>query len=408
MDWVLSSAAERNVGWASAHQIVFGDVLKWWAKAHPTFTAFESNRMVDLPYERLGPRKAIPSYWNRPEDQPTDRLYLHLGESPFPPMEAVVEAIRQAATEINYYPDTHTTVLRDDLAAYVGHDIRAENIIVGNGSDDLIQLVVQTFLPPGGTIVSFEPTFFYYGFCTAREGARYAPLFRRRANGYDLPPMDQVRSHFERENPDIVFLANPNNPTGGLVESERVLELVDSSPGVVVIDECYFEFSDQTVVNRVRDWENLIVLRSLSKSFSLAGVRIGYAVAYRDRIEAMERMALTFPVSAIAQVAGRAALREARTMRKRVETIAAWRTELARRFQSLGLEVFPSHTNFLLVSSGHTVSIPDDCASRLAKRGILVSDQSGTPGVEGTALRIAVPNPDQMERLVRELSHLVA
>ena len=259
-----------------------------------------------------------------------------------------------------------------------------------------------------GTIVSFEPTFFYYGFCTAREGARYAPLFRRRAKGYDLPPMDQIHSHLEREKPDIIFLANPNNPTGGLVESDRVLELIDSSAGFVVVDECYFEFSGQTVVDRVCDYENLIVLRSLSKSFSLAGVRIGYAIACRERIEAMERMALTFPVNAIAQVAARAALREARTMRQRVETIAAWRTELARRLEDLGLEVFASHTNFLLVSSGHTVSIPDDCASRLAKRGILVSDQSRTPGVEGTALRIAVPNPDQMERLVHELSRLVA
>jgi histidinol-phosphate aminotransferase len=363
--------------------------------------------MVDLPYQRLGRRKLIPSYWNRSGGEPADRLLLHLGESPFPPTAGVVEAIRQAAAEVNYYPDTNAVALREDLAGYVAHDVQAENIIVGNGSDDLIQLIVQTFLPSGGTVFSFEPTFFYYGFCTARAGGRYAPLSRRRATGYGLPPMGQIRSHIERENPDIVFLANPNNPTGGLVESERVFQLIDLSPAIVVIDECYFEFSGQTVVERVRDCDNLIVLRSLSKSFSLAGVRIGYAVACRDLIEAMERMALTFPVNCLAQVAARAALREVDIMRQRVETIVAWRTELARRLEALGLDVFASHANFLLVSSGRSATIPDDCASRLAKRGILVSDQSTTPGVEGTALRIAVTSPDHAERLLRELGNLV-
>lgn len=363
--------------------------------------------MMDLPYQRLGPRKAIPSYWNRSGDHPADRLYLHLGENPFPPTAGIVEAIRQAAAEINYYPDSNAVALREDLAAYVGHDIGAENIIAGNGSDDLIQLVVQTFLPVGGTVVSFEPAFFYYGFCTGRAGARYAPVFRQRATGYDLPSMDQIRPHLNEEKPDIIFLANPNNPTGGLVSGGRVLELIDSAPGVVVIDECYFEFCCQTVADRVHDRKNLVVLRSLSKSFSLAGVRIGYAIACRDRIEAMERMALTFPANAIAQVAARAALREVNVMRQRVETLIAWRTELTRRLQSLGLEVFDSHTNFVLVSSGPSARLPDNSASLLAERGVLVSDQSATPGVEGTTLRIAVPNSDQMERLVRELDDLL-
>jgi histidinol-phosphate aminotransferase len=363
--------------------------------------------MVDLPYQRLSPRKLIPSYWNRSGGQPADRLLLHLGESPFPPTEGVVEAIRQAAAEVNYYPDTSALALREDLAAYVAHDIRADNIIVGNGSDDLIQLIVQTFLPSGGTVFSFEPTFFYYGFCTARAGGRYTGLFRREGAEYDLPPMAEIQAQLKWENPDIVFLANPNNPTGGLVESERVFQLIDWSPAIVVIDECYFEFSGQTVVERVRDCDNLIVLRSLSKSFSLAGVRIGYAIACRDRIEAMERMALTFPVNCLAQVAARAALREVDIMRQRVETLVAWRTELACRLEALGLEVFASHANFLLISSGCSARIPDDCASRLAKRGILVSDQSTTPGVEGTALRIAVTSPEHAERLLRELGHVL-
>ncbi|MFH1743749.1 MAG: histidinol-phosphate transaminase [bacterium] len=363
--------------------------------------------MMDLPYRNLAPRKAIPSYWNPPADQP-DRLYLHLGESPFPPTEEVRKAICEAAGAVNFYPDTNAALLREDLARYVGYGICPENILAGNGSDDLIQLVVQTFLPKGGTIVSFEPTFFYYKFCTIREGERYSPLFRKRAAGYDLPPMDQVRSHLQQEKPDIVFLANPNNPTGGLVDRDRVMQLIECCPGIAVVDECYFEFSGQTVIDCVQNHPNLIVLRSLSKSFSLAGVRIGYAVSCRDRIEAMERMALTFPVNAIAQAAARAALRDTDTMRRRVTDLIEWREELARQLKALGLEVFASHTNFLLLSSGRSIAIPDGCALSLAKQGILVSDQSNTPGIEGFALRITVGRPDQMERFVREIGDLIS
>ncbi|HPA44675.1 MAG TPA: histidinol-phosphate transaminase [bacterium] len=359
--------------------------------------------MTELPYRSLSARKAVPSYWHRPGEQ----ICLHLGESPFPPTDAVQRAICDAAGAANYYPDTNAVALRDDLAGYVGHNVCPEQIIVGNGSDDLIQLTVQTFLPKGGTVVSFEPTFFYYGFCTAREGERYAPMFRRRADKYDLPPMEEIHSHIQREKPDLVFLANPNNPTGGLVDRDRVLQLLQRTPGTLVVDECYFEFAGQSVVDLIQEHSNLIVLRSLSKSFSLAGVRIGYAVACRERIDALERMALTFPVNAIAQTAARAALRETEIMRERIGKIITWRENLARELNQLGLDVFPSHTNFLLVCSGLLNKIPDDCALCLSKRGILVSNQTHTPGIEGTALRITVGTPDQLERLLQEIREFV-
>ena len=359
--------------------------------------------MTELPYRSLSARKAVPSYWHRPGEQ----ICLHLGESPFPPTESVQQAIRDAASVANYYPDTNAVALRDDLAGYVGHKVRPEQIIVGNGSDDLIQLVVQTFLSKGGTVVSFEPTFFYYGFCTAREGERYAPMFRRRADRYNVPGMEEIHSHLQKEKPDLVFLANPNNPTGGLVDRQHVFQLLEWTPGILVVDECYFEFAGLSVVDLIHEHENLIVLRSLSKGFSLAGVRIGYAVACRERIDAMERMALTFPVNAIAQTAARAALRETEIMRERIRQIVAWRKNLACELIRLGLDVFPSHTNFLLVCSGLLNKIPDDCALRLSERGILVSDQTHTPGIEGTALRITVGTPGQLERLLQEIREFV-
>ncbi len=359
--------------------------------------------MSKLPHHNLKRRKSIPSYWNPPDSGDSERLYLHLGESFFPPTDNVVDAICDTANSINYYPDTNAVRLRRDLAEYLGDGIEPENIIAGNGSDDLIQLVIQTFLPPGGTVVSFEPTFFYYSFCTAREGARYAPMFRDRGRDYDLPPMGEIITHFHQETPDIVFLANPNNPTGGLIDEERVSQLIAHSPGIIVIDECYFEFCSESVVSQIHRCKNLIILRSLSKSFSLAGVRIGYAAACRELIEPMENMALTFPVNAIAQAAARAALRDTETMRERVGQIIDYRDELTTRIKSLGLEVFTSHTNFLLISSGRSVNLADNCAESLAHKGILVSDQSATPGIEGTAIRVTVTDPDHIERLVGEL-----
>jgi len=359
--------------------------------------------MVELPYHNLEPRKAIPSYWNPPDDGPEERLYLHLGESPFPPTPNVVEAICRAAESVNYYPDTNAVLLRRDLADYVGHGVTPENIIVGNGSDDLIQLIFQTFLPRRGKVFTLEPTFFYYGFCSARLGAHYIPLVRESAPDYDLPPMGEILTFVFEVAPNIIFLANPNNPTGALVDEERVSRLIARAPHIIVVDECYFEFCSQTVVEQIHTCKKLIVLRSLSKSFSLAGVRVGYAVACRELIEAMENMALTFPVNAIAQAAARTALRETDIMKERVEKTRMWRNKLSIEILSLGLDVSTSHTNFLLISSGGSIRLADDCAERLAQKGILVSDQSATPGMEGTAIRVTVTDPGRIQRLVGEL-----
>ncbi|MFB3786275.1 MAG: histidinol-phosphate transaminase [bacterium] len=349
----------------------------------------------------LPPRHDIPSFW-RPHT--LDTIFLHLGENPFSPTGRVQQAIAEAARHANRYPDTNGLALRVRLAEYVDHGLRPENILLGNGSDELIDLAVVAFADPSRPVATFEPSFFVYAFAAQRHGIPVLTL--ERAGDCALPPCASALSMVKNEAVSLTFIANPNNPTGTLTPRGRLVEYLDQWPGIVTVDECYFEFCGETVVDLIPQHENLLIIRSLSKSFGLSGLRLGYAVGQEKTVDILARHAMTFPVNALAQAAGLAALEEVEIHRERIRGLIQARAILRRDLEALGLEVLPSHANFLLTLWPETP--PDRHPARLlAERGILVSDQSAALNLGRPALRLALGTPDENRRLLEAVRDLL-
>lgn len=347
----------------------------------------------------LPPRKDIPSFWR--EETP-NQTYLHLGEFPLGPTPKVLKAISQAAQNANRYPDTNAVRLRRKLADYIGHGIESKNILVGNGSDDLIDLAVITYVRPEMVVLTFEPSFFVYRFAGLRHGGQVFSV--QRDSKFAIP--ESLDPSLNQLPIALSFIANPNNPTGTCMPRESLLSVLKKLSGMVVVDECYFEFCGETVVDQVKDNPRLIVFRSLSKSFGLSGLRLGYAIAHESVIERMERYAMTFPVNAIAQAAGIAALDDWPEYKKRIQDVVTWREDLQKQLQSLGLEVIASQTNFLLTLWPESAQAINP-AQKLAEAGILVSDQTPAIGLSRPALRIAVGTPEENKRVVEEIRKLM-
>ncbi|MDP8243336.1 MAG: histidinol-phosphate transaminase [Candidatus Hinthialibacter antarcticus] len=335
----------------------------------------------------MPPRIDIPTYWRE-----RDAVYLHLGENPLPPTENVQRAIAAAAQHANRYPDTNCLALRKKLALYVGGNVKPENIIVGNGSDELIDLATVAFTEEGQSVATFEPSFFVYRFAAQRHNRKVARL--ERTVEFDLPNAQSITSDSA-----LTFIANPNNPTGTLTARGHLLAVLDSLPGVKVIDECYFEFSGETVVDLIHERDDLIIFRSLSKSFSLAGLRIGYAIASGALIERLASFALTFPVNIIAQAAAVAALNDVDEMKRRVAQLIEQRDWLAGEMRALGAETLPSYANFILTLWPRDAGLAD----KLRAAGIFVSNQSANIGGERVALRIGVGTREENQRVVDAL-----
>ncbi len=348
----------------------------------------------------LPPRHDIPSYWRPHRD---DAVFLHLGENPFPPTERVCRAIAEAGQCANRYPDTNFRALREKIAEYAMHGVSPDNILCGNGSDELIDLAVVSFSRPDRPVAVFSPTFFVYGFAAQRHSIPVVSI--PRAEDYTLPEYDSLPSDIVQGDYSVTFIANPNNPTGTQTPRERLEEYLHRWPGTIVVDECYYEFSGETVIDLIHERDNLIVFRSLSKSFGLSGLRLGYAVAARNVIDTMERHSMTFPVNVCAQAAGIAALEDVEEYQRRIRELIQRRDRLKQTLEGLGLETIPSRANFILTLWPQTW-MSRQPARLLAEQGILVSDQTAAMNLGRPALRIAVSTEMENERLLQTVRSL--
>ncbi|MBN2326130.1 MAG: histidinol-phosphate transaminase [Candidatus Omnitrophica bacterium] len=343
-------------------------------------------------------RHDIPSFW-RPHGE--NAVFLHLGENPFPPTDRVRKAIIQASEHANRYPDTNCRALREKIAEYAGHGVSPENIIVGNGSDETIDLAIVSFCSPDGPAAIFTPTFFVYEFAALRHASPVVKISL--AADFALPDRRSIPTDLAQQNYSISFIPNPNNPTGALTSRACLIDYLEHWPGIVVVDECYYEYSGETVVDLIHDYPNLLVFRSLSKSFGLSGLRLGYAAACRSIIEAMERHAMTFPINVCAQAAGIAALEDAGIYQRRIAEIIERRDKLQHALQDIGLETLPSYANFLM-TLWPAAWMEKQPAKQLADRGVLVSDQTMNMNLGRPALRIGIGAEDENQRVIQEIT----
>lgn len=328
-------------------------------------------------------------------------IKLDANENPFGPSPKALAALADTRVWNRYATQDE---LRPAIAEYVG--VPEEHIVVGNGADEVIDLVERIFLQPGDCIVDCPPSFEMYGKYAAINGARVLEVPRRDPSptvgaGFSVD-VDEIERAVAREHPKMVLIANPNNPDGSLMPPEQVERLL-SLPAIIVLDEAYSEFSGSSLVERVPSQPNLVVLRTFSKWAGLAGLRIGYCVAPKAIADQVLRTKSPYNVNAAAIVAARASLEDAEYLRGNVRRILAERDRLlAVLARSDVLEPLPTSTNFILcrVRGRSARALRDE----LAQRGILIR-AFGTPRLRDF-VRVSVGTPEQDDALLSALNEM--
>ncbi len=321
-------------------------------------------------------------------------------ENPYPLPDAVKARVSAALgrVAINRYPDGSADGVKRALR--IAMDIpEAAGVLLGNGSDELIQIIVSALAKPGAVVLAPEPSFVMY-----RMDALYAST---RFVGVPLRPdfsldRDAMLAAIEREAPAVVFVAYPNNPTGNLFAAPDIEAIVEASPGLVVIDEAYYAFADGTFLDRVRDFPNLLLLRTLSK-VGMAGIRLGYAVADPAWIAELNKVRQPYNVNAFTQAAVEALLADTRWIAEQAAVIRAERSRLESALARLpGIRVPATQTNFVLARVNDATRIFDG----LKARRILIKNLHGWHPLLENCLRITVGTPAENDLLLSALAEL--
>lgn len=304
--------------------------------------------------------------------------------------------VPEAGDDLHRYPDPANRELKGAIAR--AEDLPAERVWLGNGSDEVIDVLVRTLVSPGEAVVVVEPT---YGVYAARARTHDVRVRTARLDaGWDLDVDAAARA---AEGAKLVLLCSPNNPTGGRLSPSRILELVERCRALVAVDEAYVEFdTGPSLARRAGEPERLAVLRTFSKAWGLAGARVGWMAASPALVGWMDRAGLPYPLSSLSARAALRALERREEMERRVERIREERERLRERLGSAGLEVLPSDANFLLFR----VDEPGRVQARLARdHGVVVRDRSDLPGLDG-GLRVSVGTPEENDRFLEGLEEV--
>jgi histidinol-phosphate aminotransferase len=321
-------------------------------------------------------------------------VQLNTNENPYPPPDELVadvtESVRHAAATLNRYPDRDAVDLRRDLAAYLsastGVLLHERNVWAANGSNEILQQILQSFGGPGRSALGFEPSYSMHPIIAAGTRTDWIPTPRR--SDFSLDTKAAARIIAERR-PDLVFVTSPNNPTGGSIPLAELELLLESAPGIVVVDEAYAEFSAQpSAVGLLQRYPaKLIVSRTMSKAFAFAGGRLGYLAATPAVVDALQLVRLPYHLSTLTQAAARAALRHADATLESVAKLAAERDRVVESLQGLGFLPVPSDANFVLF--GHFAEPSVSWRSYL-DQGVLIREI----GIEGH-LRVSIGTPEE-------------
>ena len=334
------------------------------------------------------------------------RVRLNTNENPYPPPPALVAdvtaAVAEAAAGLHRYPDRDAIALRADLASYLtastGVALSVANLWAANGSNEVLQQILQAFGGPGRTALGFEPSYSMHPIIAAGTRTEWVPAPRRADFALDTPAAAALLAD---RGPDVAFVTSPNNPTGGSIPLDELRVLIAAAPGLVVVDEAYAEFSSRPSAVRLLEEfpAKLIVSRTMSKAFAFAGGRLGYLAAAPAVVEALQLVRLPYHLSVLTQAAARAALRHADDTLRSVHALAAERDRVMDSLRDLGFSVVPSDANFVLF--GQFTDAPATWQSYV-DAGVLIRDV-GIPG----HLRVTIGTPAENDAFLAASKEIV-
>lgn len=332
------------------------------------------------------------------------RVRLNTNESPEPPPAAFRDAVAAEVSRADWhrYPDRSATALREAIAET--HGVDPAQVFAANGSNEVLQTVLLAYAGPGRTVATFEPTYQMHAQIARVTGATVVE--GERAADFTLDPAEVERVMAEHR-PDVVFLTSPNNPTGLVEPVERVRQLLELAPGLVVVDEAYAQFSDWTALDLVDEAVPLVVTRTFSKTWSMAGARLGYLIGPTWLVAELDKVVLPYHLDAVKQIAGRLALRYSDDMNDRVEHLVAERTRVSDAMRALPLDVFPSGANFVLFRVQPGPLTGRDVWQGLVDRSVLIRDCSSWPRLDD-CLRVTIGTADENTEFLTALADVLA
>lgn len=304
--------------------------------------------------------------------------------------------------DVNRYPHPQAPALKEQLRAAMSIPAGA-GLLLGNGSDEIIQMIALALAGPERTVLTVEPGFVMYRMIAVFAGMRYVGVpLRAEDFALDLPAL---REAIARHRPAVVFLAQPNNPTGNRFDEAALIEVIEASPGLVVVDEAYAPFTDASLLPRVGEWPNLLVMRTVSK-MGLAGLRLGYVAGPAEWLNELDKVRLPYNINVLTQHAAALALRHKALLDTQTEAIRAERGRLHAALAAIdGVTPFPSEANFILLRlpAGRARAVFEG----LRAKGILIKNLDGAHPLLADCLRVTVGTPDENVAFVASLRQCV-
>ncbi|MFW5968538.1 MAG: histidinol-phosphate transaminase [Persicimonas sp.] len=368
----------------------------------PSLREIVGRRSIDVapsvaeltPYEAVTSQAAIEA---APDGQTTFKLdWNEATIAPSPRVTAAIQEYLQGDRSLNWYPQLGSRQLLEALEDYTG--LESDQMLVTNGSDDALQLICNTFLSEGDRVVAPVPSYNHFLVFAQSCGARIEEVCGPTPFAKNLAGIDEAMTRDTR----ILYLVSPNNPTGVLLDPSDVDALCAAYPDtLVILDEAYYEFAGVTGIDLVDRHPNLIVTRTFSKAFGLAGLRVGYLAADEELVEGLSRIYNPKSVNALAQVGAMAALDDLEYLNGFLEEVDTSKELLADFFEERGVDYHVSPANFVIVR----VPRIGETLEELEERRIFVRDRSNYPGLEG-CLRMSVGTVEQTERLIEHLDEV--
>lgn len=356
--------------------------------------------MPDLEY------KGGPSIEDVRDRVEVDHIYkLSSNENALGPSPMVLEAIQKTAASLHLYPPREDDSLREHIADYHGKGLTRDHIYTGNSGSEVVELLNRAFVQPGDEVIVGSPTFGLYKRLAGKLEATLVDVpLKEDTFAYDIAGiLDAVT-----ERTRLVYVCNPNNPTGTLLLKPAMEALLDGLPDrvIVVADEVYYQFVEEDTypdsIQSVIDHRNLIIVHSFSKTYAMAGMRLGYGIARPNLVQAIRHFRCPFHLNALANAAGHAALDDTQHVQNTISMVKEGKAYLTHEFDRMGIQYWPSHTNFIMFKPATPA---DELIEALLKKGIMVrpTNRNGFPG----GVRVTIGLPKENRAFIHALEHVL-